>query len=182
MRLAYADPPYIGQAKKHYGDRPDYAGEVDHARLIESLLVFDGWALSCHVNSLREILPLCPDGIRVGAWVKPFAFFKKGVRPSYAWEPVIFKSARSDKERTLAFGGKAPMCRDWVSANVWGVRASERTNPVNGKKRVEVCEWIFGLTGAVPGDEFHDLFPGSGGVMDAWLAWRPMTLAPKEGT
>jgi hypothetical protein len=26
---------------------------------------------------------------RWGAWVKPFASFKKGVRPAYTWEPVI---------------------------------------------------------------------------------------------
>lgn len=30
MRIAYADPPYPGQARKHYGQHPDYAGEVDH--------------------------------------------------------------------------------------------------------------------------------------------------------
>jgi hypothetical protein len=32
VKIAYADPPYPGQAKKHYGDHPDYAGEVDHPR------------------------------------------------------------------------------------------------------------------------------------------------------
>lgn len=29
MRVAYADPPYIGQAMKHYGAQPN-AAEVDH--------------------------------------------------------------------------------------------------------------------------------------------------------
>lgn len=30
LRVTVADPPYPGQSKKHYGDHPDYAGEVDH--------------------------------------------------------------------------------------------------------------------------------------------------------
>lgn len=33
MKIAYADPPYIGCAHL-YRDHPDYAGEVDHARLM----------------------------------------------------------------------------------------------------------------------------------------------------
>jgi hypothetical protein len=38
IRFAYADPPYIGQSKRLYGDHPDYAGEVDHAELIDRLM------------------------------------------------------------------------------------------------------------------------------------------------
>jgi len=37
LSMAYADPPYPGQAKRHYGDHPDYAGEVDLGALIERL-------------------------------------------------------------------------------------------------------------------------------------------------
>jgi hypothetical protein len=171
VKLAYADPPYVGQAKKHYENQPDYGGEVDHVALIRELQdEYDGWALSCHINSLRELWMLCPEA-RVGVWVKPFAFFKKGVRPSYAYEPVLFVSSRTDNERAKVYGGKAPFCRDWVSANVWGVTAAERVNPVKGKKRPDVCYWIFGLLGAHPSDEFTDFFPGSGGVGTAWLEW-----------
>jgi hypothetical protein len=36
-RLAYADPPYPGRARRYYGDHPDYGGEVDHAELVASL-------------------------------------------------------------------------------------------------------------------------------------------------
>lgn len=62
MRFAYADPPYIGQAKRHYGKHPDYAGEVDHAKLIESLCSdFDGWALSLSMKSLVTVMPMCPN-------------------------------------------------------------------------------------------------------------------------
>lgn len=37
MRVAIADPPYIGQSAKHYADHPDYAGEVDHLLLLRRL-------------------------------------------------------------------------------------------------------------------------------------------------
>jgi len=37
VKIGYADPPYIGQSAKHYKDHPDYAGEVDHADLVERL-------------------------------------------------------------------------------------------------------------------------------------------------
>lgn len=43
MRIAYADPPYIGQ-----GYRYPEKEEVDHAQLIDRLVKnFDAWALSC---------------------------------------------------------------------------------------------------------------------------------------
>ena len=44
LRLAYADPPYPGNARLYQG-HPDYAGEVDHAALIRRLGPYDGWAL-----------------------------------------------------------------------------------------------------------------------------------------
>lgn len=41
MRLAYADPPYPGQAKRHYGNHSDYAGEVNHRNLIDQLCEYE---------------------------------------------------------------------------------------------------------------------------------------------
>jgi hypothetical protein len=41
LRLAYADPPYSGNARL-YRDHPDYGGEVDHAVLIGRLAAYDG--------------------------------------------------------------------------------------------------------------------------------------------
>ena len=86
MRIAYADPPYVGQAKKRYG-----VPEIDVPWLIHQLEGYDGWALSASSPSLKYILSLCPDSARVMAWVKPFAIFKPNVNPAYAWEPVIVK-------------------------------------------------------------------------------------------
>jgi hypothetical protein len=100
MRAAYADPPYIGQAKRRY-----QCPEVDYRQLIDRLETFDAWALSVSSTSLRQVLSLCPDGVRVGAWVKPFAVFKPNVNPAYAWEPVIFRLGRerTRQQATSAF-------------------------------------------------------------------------------
>jgi hypothetical protein len=64
MKFAYADPPYIGQAKKHYSHDPACA-EVDHRALIARLVTEypDGWALSLSSPTLQQILALCPAGV-----------------------------------------------------------------------------------------------------------------------
>lgn len=159
MRVAYADPPYIGKAKKHYGKHADYAGEVDQAALIAHLVTDfpDGWALSCNSNDLRQLLPLCPVGVRVGAWVKPFATFKKGVNPVYAWEPVLYCGGRKKGLENAAF--------DWV-------RSVPAQLGFVGAKPEAFCFWLFLLLRMEPGDELVDLFPGTGGVTRAWEKWQ----------
>lgn len=164
MRIAYADPPYIGQAKKRYSKEDSYAGEVDHAELAVRLQSFDGWALSASSPSLHLVLPLCPPDARIAAWVKPFAIFKPNVNPAYAWEPVIFKPARSGASRTG--GRKSPTVRDWVSANITLKRG------LCGVKPEAFCLWLFDLLGMQPGDELVDMFPGTGAVTAAWEKWR----------
>lgn len=144
MRFAYADPPYIGQAKKLYG-----CEEVDHAELLERLSGYDGWALSASSPSLRALLPICPEDVRVGAWVKPFAIFKPNVNPAYTWEPVIFRGARK-RNRT------EPTVRDWVSCNITLKKG------LCGAKPVQFCEWVVALLGVRARDTLDDLFPGTG--------------------
>jgi hypothetical protein len=126
----------------------------------------DGWALSLHSPSLRHILPLCPEDVRIGAWVKPFHVFKKGVRPAYAWEPVIFRGGRNQNHPSPPKGGEATTPRDWVSANILLRKGTV------GAKPPEFCRWLFDLLGLRPDDEFVDLFPGSGSVGDTWEQWR----------
>lgn len=159
MRVAYADPPYIGQARKHYSDDPNCA-EVNHAELVARLNEYDAWALSASSPSLREILPMCPPDVRVMAWVKPFASFKPNVNPAYAWEPVIVRGARRRKDRDVA------TVRDWVAANITLQRG------LSGAKPEAFCFWLFSVLGVEPDDEFDDLFPGSGAVTDALARWR----------
>lgn len=160
VKIAYADPPYIGQAQKHYSHDPQCA-EVDHAVLIPqmSLNYPDGWALSASSPSLRQILPLCPDDVRVLAWVKPFCSFKPGVGVAYAWEPVIVRGGRP---RTR----QQPTVRDWVAENI------TLRKGLSGAKPIAFCFWLFEVMNMQPGDELIDLFPGTGIVSEAWRLWQ----------
>ena len=156
MKFAYADPPYLGQAKKRYSHDPRCA-EVDHAELIARLMdeFSDGWALSLSSPSLKQILPLAPDTARVMAWVKPFAVFKPNVNPAYAWEPVIVHGGRK-------MGRGMPTVRDWHSANI------TLRKGLCGAKPESFCRWICDVLGAQPGDEMHDLYPGTGVMGRVW--------------
>lgn len=154
MKIAYADPPYLG-CSKFYPEKQ----EMDHAELIKQLEVYDAWALSCHTPSLKILLPMCPDDARVAAWVKPFCAFKVNVNPAYAWEPVIFKPARG------RFSRKLPTVRDWVSANITIKKG------MVGVKPTGFCYWLFELLGAREDDEFLDIFPGTGIVSKCWQSW-----------
>lgn len=160
MKFAYADPPYLGCGKRHYGalhpDAADFDRPEAHAALIARLCgEFEAWALSLGSKNLQTLLPMCPGDVRVGAWVKPFCSFHPGVCVAYAWEPVIYRGGRKRgrRERTV---------RDWVSANMTLRRG------IPGAKPDAFCWWVFDLLGTEPGDDFHDLFPGSGAVGRAW--------------
>lgn len=159
MRMCYADPPYPGMARRYAG-HPDYAGEVDHAALIAQLEADypDGWALSTASTTLRMVLGLCPPDVRIGAWVKPFASFKPGVNPGYAWEPVIFHGGRR-------LDRNEPTLRDYVAVPVTLRRG------LVGAKPEAFCFWVFAFLGLRRGDELVDLFPGSGAVARAWLTY-----------
>ena len=164
MRFAYADPPYYGLAAKFYGhlhpDAADYDKLETHAALIEKLCAeYDGWAMSLHTPSLRDILPLCPPDVRVMAWVKPYASFKPGVGVAYAWEPLIVRGGRrrSRSEQTV---------RDWFACNITLRRG------FTGAKPQAVIWWLMSVLGAQKTDEIHDLFPGSGAVTRALAAWK----------
>lgn len=170
ITVAYADPPYLGKGRKFYGDHPEaviWDSPAAHHRLIAQLHdeYPDGWALSCSSPSLRVLLPACPDDVRIGAWVKPFHIFKKGVRPAYAWEPVIYRGGRNVGHPPPPKGGKATTPRDWVSANV------TLRKGLTGAKPSAFCAWLFDLLGLRPDDKFVDMFPGSGGVSAAWDAF-----------
>jgi hypothetical protein len=165
MRFAYADPPYLGCGKSHYSDLHADAADCDtvewHAELVARLVSDypDGWALSLHAPSLKTMLNLCPDDVRVCPWVKPFAAFKKNVTRAYAWEPIIVRGGRQ-------IPTSEPTVRDWVSAPITMLKGFP------GAKPAAVCFWLFEFLGMQVDDEFDDLFPGSGAVTDALQAWR----------
>ena len=157
MKFAYADPPYLGQGTRLYGDQPHDVAVYDkiegHQRLIEQLILefSDGWALSASSPSLQHLLPLCPEDCRVLAWVKPFASFKPNVGIAYAWEPVIFRGGRKHTR-------EQPTIRDWLACNITLQRG------FIGAKPTAFSHWILDVLNVQEGDEVVDLFPGSGGV------------------
>lgn len=136
MRVAYADPPYIGQARRHYKSE-----EVDHKELIDMMLRdFDAWALSASSSSLNVLLPLCP---------------------AYTWEPVLFYSSRAKELDTTI--------KDHI------IVSATMKKGLAGAKPIEFCHWLFKLLGMKPGDEFVDLFPGTGVVTRCWEDWGSMS-------
>jgi len=159
MKLAYADPPYIGQAKRHYG-----CEEINHELLIVDLeLEFpDGWALSCSSSSLRQILTYCPGDVRIASWVKPFCAFKRGVRPAYAWEPVVFRGGRNPcngyPAKIPEKNGKQETPKDFHSASITLKKG------LVGAKPETFCRWVLSLLNVQTGDEVADLFPGTGAM------------------
>ena len=155
MRIAYADPPYIGQ-----GGRYPEKTEVDMEGLINQITHFYScWALSASSSSLKQILSYCPSDVRIAAWVKPFCSFKPNVNPAYAWEPVIFWHPRA-RART------EPTVRDWVSANITIKKG------LVGAKPPGFCFWLFDLLGLEPEDDFHDLYSGTGIVTKCWQSFQ----------
>jgi hypothetical protein len=165
LRLGYGDPPYPGKAHKYRGHR-DFAGEVDHGRLIERLEREhpDGWALSTSADALVRVLRLCPEDVRVGSWHRGERPTKSS-RPLSAWEPVIYKGGRH-------WLTPVELRRTDSLVHVSRPRTSD-TNRVVGAKPARFCYWLFALLGALPGDDFVDLFPGSGGVLRAWRRYSP---------
>jgi hypothetical protein len=165
MKIAYADPPYLGCGNYY----PEHE-EIDHMKLIEDLMWnYSAWALSCSSPSLGQLLshPLLKDSqgvvggmVRVAAWVKPFCSFKPNVNPGYAWEPVIFRPAGRGR-----FPRQQPTIRDWVAGNI-----TLRKGLV-GAKPPAFCYWLFELLGARENDEFFDLYPGTGIVTKCWQSW-----------
>jgi len=166
VRIAYADPPYIGCAHLY----PEKQ-EVDHEALLAEMVEdFDAFVLHAAATpeSFDVLAPLVADikGARWCAWVKGFAAFKKNVPVAYAWEPVIIKTARKPVV------SKRLVMRDWIECPITLRRG------MVGAKPEKVCHWAFELVGARPGDDLIDLFPGTGAVTRAWKSWRRQLELP----
>lgn len=169
-RLAYADPPYPGNARLYVG-HPDYAGEVDHTALLSRLATYDGWALSTSAAALPTVLALAVAQdlpVRVAAWMRGARPHATARYPVNAWEPVIYvpvpsRAAGEPRRVDALTHGVSPM----------------HTLPsrVIGAKPAAFCRWIFDLVGATVDDELDDLFPGSGIVGTTWELFRSAAVA-----
>jgi hypothetical protein len=161
MRLAYADPPYFGYGKLYSDTEIAAVREYDDIaaweRLAVTLDTFDGWALSMTSGNLHDLLPLFPTA-RVAAWVKPFAAFKANVRIAYTWEPVLFSPGRDSSKDGADVG------RDHLAESI------TMRKGLTGVKPAAFNSWVLDLLGWMPGDDFTDLFPGSGGMANVVAA------------
>jgi hypothetical protein len=152
--LAYADPPYPGQAKSRYGGT-----EVDHRDLVDQLRQYDGWALSTSASALLDVWNLCPEA-RCAAWLKTWA--PNGwSRVRWSWEPVLFVTDR----RGLKPGGRSEVWDGIVCAPKCAIGSwSEVAGKGGGAKPYEFVRWMLALIDYQDGDTLDDLFPGSGAV------------------
>lgn len=174
MRIAYADPPYPGQSKKHYGSHPDYEGELNHLGLAVMLREYDGWILHTSSPALYHVQSmLATTGeyamdeetfktgtYRVCSWVKPFAAFKRNVPLAYAWEPVLIKPCRKQTVEGHEIS------RDYIAEGITMKRG------LVGAKPERVVHWALRAAGVQADDEVVDLYPGSGAVQRAWESYR----------
>jgi hypothetical protein len=176
VRFAYSDPPYLGQGAKLYGDKHSHAHTWDNPETHREHIAWlckqfpDGWALSASTPSLRTILPMCPKDVRIASWVKTFVSFKKGVRPCYAWEPVIFWRGRNPNaghpHAPPEKDGKQNTPKDFMisESDQWEVLACPITlqKGLTGAKPEAFCRWVLDLLNVRPSDELVDVFPGTG--------------------
>jgi hypothetical protein len=157
VRFAYADPPYLGCGKSHYGDQHPDAEVWDDPRMHRKLVARlcreypDGWVVSLNPRDLLLYLSAAPEDVRVGAWCKTW----HQIRPTttqYAWEPVIWRGGRKDNKRS-------PMVRDWMPCAV------TRQRGLKGAKPPAFNRWVLDLLAFHPDeDTLDDLFPGTGGM------------------
>ena len=183
MRLAIADPPYLGRAAVWYGEsmhssrmgvkyggtakinvRPadchPLAHEWDdldrHEELVHALIDnYDGWALAMAHDNLRDILPMVPRSVpvRVGIWTKPQTM-PSGARVLNNYEPVIVRVPEGRRAAT----GQTMFPRDSVTI-------ARINNGFAGAKPPQWTRWVLDLMGYDPeADEVDDLFGGSGAV------------------
>lgn len=167
MNLAYADPPYPGNAHLYPERR-----EVDHVRLLQRLAAYDGWALSTSTAGLVALAPLLPADVHVAAWCKPGSMPRPPARIMPRWEPVIVKPARTS----------GVYVRDWhyAQAPAAGFMVKHTGQDLIGSKPLSFCVWVLRLMGHEPGDVVDDVYPGAGIMARAVAAWTSQQRLEEE--
>jgi hypothetical protein len=181
VRLAIADPPYLGRAARNYGPGADLKGfgqgpntghsgnprqtlthpdaalwddPETHRRLVEHLVAdYDGWAIAMASDNLRHYLQWTPADTRVAAWLKPRPV-PTGARVTPSWEPVLVYIPRGRRDRSTG-----PVMSDRF--------ACPPPQTFVGAKPRPWTRWVLDMLGYdQDADSVDDLFPGSGSV--AW--------------
>lgn len=178
MRLAIADPPYLGRAALWYGgkgrtagrggracgrgpDAPEFHEDAavwddpeQHKTLMTELSIhWDGWAMAASAKTLGELLPHADDlGARLAIWHVTNAI-PDGSRVKSAWEAILYWTPRSRRA-----GGAGMRTKNVLIA------AHPKRGFVGAKPDAWVT-WVLDLLGyQADTDEVTDIFPGSGSV------------------
>ncbi len=186
VRLAIADPPYLGRADRWYGDgrgggrtrtdglwarngrKPDHHPDAAvwdapaaHQALIAALeRDYDGWVLAGAADSLPVLLAAAPPAAQLAVWSKPNAM-SGGARILNRWEPVLVRVPDARRRRE-----SGPRVTDTL-------HAATRQLGFMGAKPPEWTRWVAAMLGYEPSvDELHDLFAGSGAVASAITTYR----------
>lgn len=181
MKLAIADPPYLGRADRWYGDgrgsghshakhargrngrKPDRHPDAKvwddpqmHAELVARLnRDYDGWAVAGHASTTSLLLSAAPIEAQLGIWHRPNAM-PGGGRVLNSWEPVVFKIPAGRRDRSTG-----PHTRDVLSAPVL-------PQGFLGAKPPQWTRWVLDLLGyRARFDSIEDIFSGSGAVAAA---------------
>ncbi|QLD10916.1 hypothetical protein [Microbacterium oleivorans] len=185
MKLAIADPPYLGRADRWYGEgrgsgrertaggyvgsahrpmrKPDHHAEAArwddpaaHVELVKRLSAeYDGWAVAGHASSTGLLIAAAPAGAQLAIWGRPNAV-PGGARVVNSWEPVVLCVPPARRDRATGL-----RVRDILVAPV-------RRQGFLGSKPPEWTRWVLEMLGYDPtSDQVDDLFPGSGSVAAA---------------
>jgi hypothetical protein len=182
LKLAIADPPYLGRASTWYGSsirksqlgaahggsatvnyKPaDYHPEAHlwddiqtHKKLIKQLESdYDGFALCLAHDNLQQLLPLFSVKVKVCIWHKWTLPSRSCISNSY--EPVIVKVPELRKGATKGL----------TTPDVMTYQKREGVG-FAGRKPEAFTHWVLNLLQYEQGDQVDDLFNGSGAVIDA---------------
>lgn len=169
MRLAIADPPYLGRAQRWYGvggrasggglhradEHPDAAEWDDparHQQLVMDLVDrYEGWAVAAAPTSIATYLAVVPPGTRMLVWHKPNAV-PSAHRVRWSYEPVFVFTPPGRRQHDDGLSMQdvlvAPVQRGFA-----------------GAKPPSWTRWVLDAMGFHPrADTVDDLFPGSGAV------------------
>lgn len=176
MRLAIADPPYLGRAELWYGgkgrNKQGYAGRAcgrgdlaaeyhpdaaawdnpdTHTQLTHRLeRDFDGWAMAASAKTITHIQ--IPKRARVAIWEVTNAI-PDGSRVRATWEAVIVRVPEG--RRAYGTGHTVPDV----------LRAPHPMSGFVGSKPAAWTRWVLDMLGFQPDtDELEDLFPGTGSI------------------
>lgn len=151
--MAYADPPYPGQAGRYAG-----GVEVNHEALVNHLREYDGWALSTSAAALLDVWNLCPEA-RCAAWSKTWAT-NGWSRVRWSWEPVLFVTdVKGIKPGEASKVWDSLVCAPDLTSG-W----TEVAGKGGGAKPEPFVRWVLELLDYREGDDLADIFPGSGAL------------------